>query len=336
MSEPIRLQKFLSQAGVAARRKAEVLITEGRVKVNGKVVTVLGTKVQPAKDRVSVDGKPVKSVNKVFYILLNKPKGCISTMSDPQGRKTVMDFLPPNLPVRVRPVGRLDYYTEGVLLLTNDGDLHSALLSPKTHVEKIYHAKIKGAISDESLSTWRKGVVLDDGYETKPAQVDRLKPSGPNATSVHSWLVVTITEGQSRQIHRTAGALGHEVLKLARVSFAGLTYFGVRVGDSRHLLPDEVLHLQQVAGLVGPEAAERAERVIRSARSHATAEATKRKAAATLVEKPAGRSVGKPTAGKPAFGKPAADGKKVGKQATLGDIVNDLDDDDYEDEDIDE
>jgi 23S rRNA pseudouridine2605 synthase len=250
VSEPIRLQKFLSQAGVAARRKAEVLITEGRVKVNGKVVTMLGTKVHPA-DRVEVDGQRVKNANKLMYFLLNKPKACISTVSDPQGRKTVMDYLPPNLPVRVRPVGRLDYHTEGVLILTNDGELHSALLSPRSQVEKTYHAKIKGEVTDATLTKWRKGVRLDDGRDTAPAQVDRLRPSGPNATSQPTWLVITIREGQSRQIHRTAAALGHEVLKLSRVSFAGLTYFGVRVGDCRPLSPDEILLLQQKAGLQG-------------------------------------------------------------------------------------
>jgi 23S rRNA pseudouridine2605 synthase len=269
MSEPIRLQKFLSQAGVAARRKAEILITEGRVKVNGKVVTVLGSKVRPENDRVEVDGKRIKSANKMYYFLLNKPKACISTVSDPQGRKTVMDYLPPNLPVRVRPVGRLDYHTEGVLILTNDGELHSALLSPHSRVEKTYHAKIKGEVSDEVLRQWRKGVRLDDGRETAPAQVDRLKPTGKNVTLQHTWLLITISEGQSRQIHRTAAALGHEVLKLARVSFAGLTYFGVRVGDCRPLSPEEVLQLQQQAG-IAPSAP--AERVLKSKRSHAAPE----------------------------------------------------------------
>jgi 23S rRNA pseudouridine2605 synthase len=270
MSEPIRLQKFLSQAGVAARRKAEVLISEGRVKVNNKVVTVLGTKVHPDRDRVEVDGQKVKGGNKLLYYLLNKPRGCVSTVSDPQGRKTVMDYLPPHLPVRVRPVGRLDYHTEGVLILTNDGALHSALLSPRSKVEKTYHAKIKGEVSDETLRKWRKGVKLDNGRETAAAQVDRLKASGPNASSQHTWLVITITEGQSRQIHRTAAALGHEVLKLARVSFAGLTYFGVRVGDCRPLTPDEILHLQEMAGLSGPDARSH---VLKSTRSNARSEA---------------------------------------------------------------
>jgi 23S rRNA pseudouridine2605 synthase len=270
MSEPIRLQKFLSQAGIAARRKAEVLISEGHVKVNGKVVTVLGTKVRPEHDRVEVNGQRVKtSARKLLYYLLNKPKATISTISDPQGRRTVVELLPPHLPVKLRPVGRLDYHTEGVLILTNDGDLHSALLSPRSKVEKTYHAKIKGPVTDETLRKWRKGVKLDDGRETAPAQVDRLKASGPNATSQHTWLVITIMEGQSRQIHRTAAALGHEVLKLSRVSFAGLTYFGVRVGDCRPLSPDEILLLQEKAGLVDSGSGSR---VLKSSGKHAASE----------------------------------------------------------------
>jgi 23S rRNA pseudouridine2605 synthase len=272
VSEGIRLQKLISQAGVAARRKAEILITEGRVKVNGKVVTVLGTKVNPDRDRVMVDGVPVKGATKLMYILLNKPKATITTLSDPEGRKTVMDCLPADLPVKVRPVGRLDYYTEGVLILTNDGELHSALLSPKSDVEKTYQAKIKGKVSDETLTRLRTGVRLDDHRITRPAQLDRLKAIGQHAvTDLHTWVTITITEGQSRQIHRMFEAVGHEVLKLARVSFAGLTYFGVRVGESRPLNPDEILHLRQVAGLVdkgaGNEKAPRGPRRARSERA---------------------------------------------------------------------
>jgi 23S rRNA pseudouridine2605 synthase len=267
MSEgPVRLQKLISQAGVAARRKAEVLITEGRVKVNNKVVTLLGTKVDPARDRVTVDGVPVKGATKLMYILLNKPKATITSLSDPEGRKTVMDCLPADLPVKVRPVGRLDYYTEGVLIMTNDGELHAALLSPRSQVEKTYQAKIKGAVSDETLTTLRNGVKLDHHHTTRPAKIDRLKAVGQHAvTDLHTWVTITISEGQSRQIHRMFEAVGHEVLKLARVSFAGLTYFGVRVGDSRLLNPDEVLHLRQVAGLVDKQAA--SERQPRRARS---------------------------------------------------------------------
>ena len=144
MSEAVRLQRFLATAGVAARRKAEALITAGRVSVNGKVVTVLGTKVDPDNDDVLVDGQAVVALEK-FYVLLNKPKGCITSVTDDRGRATVMDYLP-NVPVPVKPVGRLDYYTEGVLLLTNDGELAAKLLAPASHVAKTYHAKVHGTV----------------------------------------------------------------------------------------------------------------------------------------------------------------------------------------------
>src|SRR5512140_3327152 len=144
MTEQVRLQRFLAAAGVAARRKAEELITAGRVTVNGEVVRVLGTKIDPEHDSVLVDGEAVAALDK-FYVLLNKPKGCITAVSDDRGRPTVMDYLP-NVPVPVKPVGRLDFYTEGVLLLTNDGELAARLLAPASHVAKTYHAKLPGRL----------------------------------------------------------------------------------------------------------------------------------------------------------------------------------------------
>src|SRR5512140_1200918 len=144
MTEQVRLQRFLAAAGVAARRKAEELITAGRVTVNGKVVRVLGTKIDPHHDAVQVDGEAVVAQDH-FYVILNKPKACITAVTDDRGRPTVMDYLP-NLPVAVRPVGRLDFYTEGVLLLTNDGELAARLLAPASHVPKTYHVKIHGQL----------------------------------------------------------------------------------------------------------------------------------------------------------------------------------------------
>ncbi|MBI4509117.1 MAG: rRNA pseudouridine synthase [Deltaproteobacteria bacterium] len=238
----VRLQKFLSEAGVAARRKAEVLITEGRVTVNNRVTKTLGTKVDPARDAVRVDGRVVVPHEKV-YLVLNKPKGYITSVDDPQGRKTVMELLR-GVAVKVAPVGRLDYYTEGVLLFTNDGDLAAGLLAPRSNVEKIYHAKFRGQVSQTDVEKLRRGVRLDNGRKTRPAKVDIIK-----RTDKHTWLVITLTEGQSRQIHRMAEALGHVILKLARVSFAGLPYFGLRVGEYRHLTSSEVAHLRSLAGL---------------------------------------------------------------------------------------
>jgi pseudouridine synthase len=244
----IRLQRFLSQAGIASRRKAEELITSGHVKVNGAVVRELGTKVDPSKDRVMVDGRMAVAEEKV-YILLNKPKGVITTRSDPQGRPTVMELLPPEVAKSVSPVGRLDFYTEGVLLLTNDGELAAALLHPRHHVEKTYHVKIRGDVPMAHVERWREGVRLDDGTRTNPAKVDILRRTGK-----HTWLVMTIREGRSRQIHRMAEALHHQVIKLARVAFAGLTYFDLKIGEWRHLTPQEVREVRELAGLVGKEA----------------------------------------------------------------------------------
>src|SRR5262245_63719383 len=147
MAEPVRLQRYLATAGVAARRKAEDLIVAGRVQVNGKVVTVLGTKVDPEHDDVLVDGEAVVALDHL-YVLFNKPKGCITAVSDDRGRPTVMDYLP-NLPVPVKPVGRLDFYSEGVLLLTNDGELAARLLAPASHVPTTYHVTVHGRIVDD-------------------------------------------------------------------------------------------------------------------------------------------------------------------------------------------
>jgi 23S rRNA pseudouridine2605 synthase len=240
----VRLQRFLAQAGVASRRAAEELISGGHVKVNGKRVTTLGTKVRPGKDAVEVDGKRVHAEERVYYVL-NKPKGVITTVADPEGRETVMSLLPRNLPARVVPVGRLDFYTEGVLLFTNDGDLAAALLHPRGHVEKTYHAKIRGKVSDAQIEKLRSGVRID-GRKTQPAQVDRLRFTG-----THTWLVITIREGRTRQIHKMAEALRLQVIKLARVSFGGITYFGLKIGQSRALTPEEVHDLRKLAGLEG-------------------------------------------------------------------------------------
>ena len=201
MSTPVRLQRYLAAAGVAARRKAEELITAGRVTVNGEVVTVLGTKVDPQNDAVAVDGEAVAALDH-FYVLFNKPKGCITAVTDDRGRPTVMDYLP-NVPVPVKPVGRLDFYSEGVLLLTNDGELAARLLAPASHVPKTYHVKIHGQLEPEQLRELRDGIRLDDGTTTMPAEVESLP-----GESKHTWLAITIHEGKHRQIHRLVEALG--------------------------------------------------------------------------------------------------------------------------------
>ena len=244
MSAPtlVRLQRFIAQAGIAARRKAEDLITSGRVTVDGKVVTELGTKVDPLHANVQVDGAPVAPQD-LFYVVFNKPKGCITAVTDDRGRETVMDYLP-NLPVSVAPVGRLDFYSEGVLLLTNDGELAAKLLAPGSHVPKTYHVKVNGRVGPAELDRLRTGVTLDDGTVTAPAEVEVLP-----GDSKHPWLAFTLYEGKSRQIHRMLEALGASVTKLQRVAFANLSFHGLRVGDARELSQGELNELRETVGL---------------------------------------------------------------------------------------
>ena len=238
----IRLQRYLAQCGVAARRKAEQLIVDGVVEVNGKVVTVLGTKVDPATAHVTVDGKTVRP-EELCYVILNKPKASISSVTDPHDRRTVMEYVY-GLPARVAPVGRLDYYSEGVLLLTNDGELSAALQSPHTKIDKVYHVKVRGHVTESHIVALSQGVRLDDGAVTRPARVDRL-----SAKSNHDWLEITLTEGKSRQIHRMLDAFGYQVLKLQRVAFAGITFHGLRIGDARELTQSEVDNLRSMVDL---------------------------------------------------------------------------------------
>ncbi len=242
MAASVRLQRYLASAGVAARRKAEDLITEGRVRVNGKPVTVLGTKINPDRDQVEVDGEAVVALDK-FYVLFNKPKACITAVTDDRGRPTVMDYLP-NLPVPVKPVGRLDFYSEGVLLLTNDGDLAARLLAPASHVAKTYHVKVHGNLAPEDIRALRDGIELDDGTTTLPAEVEVLP-----GESKHTWLGITIHEGKQRQIHRMLEALGYRVDKLQRVAFGNLTFHDLRVGDARELKQLELNELRDLVGL---------------------------------------------------------------------------------------
>src|SRR5258706_10800151 len=214
MAAPIRLQRFMAQAGIASRRKSEELITAGQVRVNGKVVTELGTKVDPDRDRVSVGDRTLAAEAHV-YVLLHKPKGYVTTAKDPEGRATVMDLV--QVDARVFAVGRLDYNTEGVLLLTNDGDLANGLMHPRGEVEKTYHVKLRGHADDGALGELARGVTLDDGAETAPARVGRL-----GQTDKNDWIELTVNEGMNSQVNRMGRALGLGVLKLKRARCAGV------------------------------------------------------------------------------------------------------------------
>jgi 23S rRNA pseudouridine2605 synthase len=237
----IRLQRFLAQAGVASRRHAEELITQGRVKVNGRVVTELGTKVDPAEDKVVLAGRRVR-VEDLCYLLMNKPRGTVTTLSDPEGRPTVKELLPRNQTERVFPVGRLDFNTEGALLFTNDGDLMHALLHPSHKVAKVYHAKLRGKVPPERIERLRRGVPLPSG-RTQPAEAFVL-----GETETNTWIELLLTEGRTHQVKEMAEAIGHPVVKLMRVSFAGLTLEGLRPGQTRPLTTAEVEELRKLAG----------------------------------------------------------------------------------------
>jgi 23S rRNA pseudouridine2605 synthase len=236
-----RLQKVIAQAGIASRRDAEELIKAGRVKVNGKVVTELGTKVEPKRDRVTVDSKPIKA-EKYLYILLNKPKGVITALEDPQGRKTVADLVA-DIPERIYPVGRLDYNTEGLLIMTNDGDLTNALTHPSHEIAKTYLAKVHGYPPEEKLDKLRVGVKLEDGM-TAPAKVNIV---GIDHEKGLTTLEIIIYEGKNRQIRRMCEAIGHPVKNLKRIKISFLTLEGLRRGQYRHLLAEEVEELKKVS-----------------------------------------------------------------------------------------
>lgn len=244
----IRLQKFLAQAGISSRRGAEEMIRQGRVKVNGKPAEI-GSQVDPSKDEVRLDGKSIFLRAQKVYLAFNKPGGCITTMRDPQGRKTVFDFLPA-LSQRIFPVGRLDYDAEGLLLLTNDGELSNRLLHPRYGISKVYEVKVKGRPSLKALEKLRSGVELEDGV-TAPALVDLIREL-PGST----WLRITLHQGWNRQLKRMGEAVGHPVLKIKRIAYGPVRLGALRPGEFRDLRADEMRRIFDQAG-IGKEQLER-------------------------------------------------------------------------------
>ena len=237
-----RLQKVLAQAGVASRREAEEYITAGRVKVNGKVVKELGTKVGPDAF-IMVDGHPIRRERKT-YLLFYKPRGVVTTMKDPEGRKTIADYVK-DIPQRVYPVGRLDYNTEGLLLLTNDGELAQAMTHPSHEVNKVYEVTVPGIVPQEKLDLLRVGVKLEDGM-TAPAMVDQ---TGYDYEKNLTRFNVTIHEGRNRQVRRMCDYIGFPVRYLRRVQMGTLTLDGLRRGDCRELFNEEIDALRVACGL---------------------------------------------------------------------------------------
>jgi 23S rRNA pseudouridine2605 synthase len=233
-----RLQKFLASAGVCSRRAAERMIEAGRVSVNGRIVQQQGTKIEPGRDAVRVDGKPVGArPRKQVYVALNKPRGYVTTLADPEGRPTVADLVH-DVPGRVFPVGRLDFHSEGLLLLTNDGDLARDLMHPGSGVDKTYAVKVRGRPEDDSLRRLSRGIKLD-GRTAFPSKLRMVRPAD------NSWLELTVSEGRKHLVRRMLQAVGHPVLKLRRIRFDGIRLGGLATGQWRHLSPAEITRLRR-------------------------------------------------------------------------------------------
>jgi 23S rRNA pseudouridine2605 synthase len=271
-----RLQKIMAAAGVASRRKAEELITQGHVTVNGQTVTVLGTKADPERDHIKVDGKLLRGPERHTYLLLNKPKGYVTTVSDPEGRPTVMDLVK-GVGQRVYPVGRLDYASEGLLVLTNDGELANKLTKAASHVPKTYLVKVAGKPPEAELNKLRDGIKIGGRKEegrammrpvhTAPAQI-RLMREGENP-----WYEITLIEGKNRQIRRMFEEIGFHVEKIKRVRYGPLT-LDVDPGKFRELNPKEVAALHRS----GPRAAGTGRRPAHKTSNHRTSNKEGRKA----------------------------------------------------------
>ena len=237
-----RLQKILSAAGVASRRAAEVLIQEGRVTVNGAIVTRLGSRADPSGDDIRVDGRRVSVSKRRRYLLLYKPRGYVTTRHDPQGRRTVLDLLA-RIPEYVYPVGRLDYDSEGLLIATNDGDLAARLTHPRYDVERVYEARVRGVPKSDALGRLRRGVTLD-GKRTAPASA-RLVGAKRTGAGDQAVIVMSIREGRSRQVRRMCQAVGHPVVRLRRVRIGPIKDARLKPGQVRELSPKEVAALRK-------------------------------------------------------------------------------------------
>ncbi|WP_090853602.1 pseudouridine synthase [Paraliobacillus sp. PM-2] len=235
-----RLQKVIAQSGVTSRRKAEKLIEEGKVKVNGKVVNQLGTKVLP-DDKIEVNNIPLEKEEPVYYMLY-KPRGVISSVKDEKGRKVVLDYLP-DIDQRVYPIGRLDYDTSGIILLTNDGEFAQLLMHPSHEIDKVYIAKVKGIPTNDALKQLKKGVQAD-GEKLKAVQIKILSTDRTKNTAI---IELTLHQGKNRQVRRMFEKIDHPVMKLKRERYSFLTLHGLQPGDFRELTPHEIKQLRHEA-----------------------------------------------------------------------------------------
>lgn len=245
----VRLQKILAGAGVASRRAAERLMTEGRVSVNGAVVRELGTRADPQADHILVDGRPVHPVARFLYFLLNKPRGYITTRSDPEGRPTVLSLLE-GVRDYVYPVGRLDYDSEGLLILTNDGDLATRLMHPRYQIEREYHARVRGTPDAKTVSRLARGVLVE-GRRSAAADV-RVVTTGRGQREDQAVLGIIVHEGRQRQVRNMCEAVGHPVVRLRRVRIGPISDPTLKTGTYRELTPAEVARLRRAAGIDVP------------------------------------------------------------------------------------
>ena len=235
----MRLNKFMSSCGVASRRRCDELISEGRVRVNAVVVKKMGIKINPETDIVAVDGRPIRLKGDLVYYMMNKPVGYITSVKDPQGRKTVMELLPA-INKRVYPVGRLDYNTSGLLLFTNDGEITQKLMHPSFEFGKTYMVVIKGDITEQELQKLRDGVDIGD-FVTSKAEVKKISNLN-NQSSIQ----ITIHEGKNRQVRRMFKAINKSIVELSRIALGKLTLKGLKVGEVRELSEEEINYLNSL------------------------------------------------------------------------------------------
>lgn len=257
----VRLNKFIADAGICSRRKADELIQDGKVRVNGKTITELGLQVHPTKDEIFVNNKPITSAPEKVYILFHKPAQVMTTMSDPQGRPTVADYVT-HLPYRVFPVGRLDWDTEGLLLLTNDGEFANRVMHPKHGIAKTYIVKLNGQPSDDHLKKLRYGVTIEGG-KARALVAEKLKGRGSDQ---YDWIKIVIDEGRNRQVRRMIEKIGFDVKKLQRVAIGRLTMGDLERGKMRFLGPKDIIRIFMTEDDVARrEAAKKAKRMPKAA-----------------------------------------------------------------------
>ena len=286
-----RLQKILAHAGVASRREAEVMIREGRVTVNGRVVTELGSRASAGRDHIKVDGKLITRAEPHRYILLYKPREVMTTVEDPQGRKTVIDLVR-GIRERIYPVGRLDFHSEGLIVLTNDGDLAFKVSHPRHGSVKTYHVKVRGVPEERTIDRLQRGITLD-GKRTLPCEIQQMKTTGRGLDAGNSWYEVKLREGRTQQIRKMFQALGHPVTKLRRVAIGPISDPKLTPGEWREMTKQEV---KLLSTHMEPKAAPKPRRA--TTRPVRAKTASKKKPAAKSAT-----SKRRPAAGKSAAGK---------------------------------